>query len=42
MLVLLSKYDGRETAAKYVDRLVTNAPTYDRDPAMLQGASGNR
>ena len=34
-LALLSKYEGREAAAKYVDRLVTNAHTYDRDPAML-------
>jgi Domain of unknown function (DUF4091) len=34
-LALLSKNEGREGAAKYVDRLVTNAHTYDRDPAML-------
>ena len=34
-LALLSKYEGRAAAAKYVDRLVTNAHTYDRDAAML-------
>jgi len=34
-LALLSKYEGRAAAAKYVDRLVTNAHTYDRDAVML-------
>src|SRR5205823_5176976 len=32
-LFLLSKYQGREAPSRFVDRVVTNAYTYDRDPA---------
>lgn len=34
-LVLLSKYEGHAAASRFVDRLITNAYTYERDPAKL-------